>query len=230
MTTSLKKLLLISITLLLGVMSGGVKAQTTNYDFSFTGDTVYSSCNVLPYYNTNVPNSGSVSGQLTTTNGVVTSISGWVTNYPSTAYAPAGPLLTQAITGVGTINTSGVDGVDHWTNTSDNIITSAAPHLTSLGIDFTTATATYFLYYAPGSYALTGGYVYELDSSLLPFVPEATVVGKSSSFVLTCTSGCSSGGAPEIDGSLAPKVGFLLGCLFLMFGRKKQDLEPMMIS
>ena len=30
-----------------------------------------------------------------------------------------------------------------------------------------------------------------------------------------------SGGAPEIDGSLAPKVGFLLGCLFLMFGRKK---------
>ena len=28
-------------------------------------------------------------------------------------------------------------------------------------------------------------------------------------------------GAPEIDGSLAPKVGFLLGCLFLIFGRKK---------
>ena len=43
-------------------------------------------------------------------------------------------------------------------------------------------------------------------------------------------SGCGamygvSAGAPEIDGSLAPKVGFLLGCLFLMFGRKKQDLE-----
>ena len=30
-----------------------------------------------------------------------------------------------------------------------------------------------------------------------------------------------SAGAPEIDGSLAPKVGFLLGCLFLMFVRKK---------
>ena len=46
-------------------------------------------------------------------------------------------------------------------------------------------------------------------------------------------SGCGamygvSGGAPEIDGSLAPKVGFLLGCLFLMFGRKKQNTEPMM--
>ena len=214
-------------------MSGGVKAQTTNYDFSFTGDTVYSDGNKLPYYNTNVPNSGSVSGQLTTTNGVVTSISGWVTNYPSTAYAPAGPLLTQAITGVGTITTSGVHPGNHepWTNTSDNIITSAAPHLTSLGIDFTTATATYFLYYAPGgSPALTGSYVYELDSSLLMYTDQATVVGKSSSFVLTCTSGCSSGGAPEIDGSLAPKVGFLLGCLFLMFGRKKHNPEPILAS
>jgi len=37
-------------------------------------------------------------------------------------------------------------------------------------------------------------------------------------------------GAPEIDGSLAPKVGFLLGCLFLMFGRKKQNSEPMMTA
>ena len=37
-------------------------------------------------------------------------------------------------------------------------------------------------------------------------------------------------GAPEIDGSLAPKVGFLLGCLFLMFGRKKQSSEPMMTA
>ena len=37
-------------------------------------------------------------------------------------------------------------------------------------------------------------------------------------------------GAPEIDGSLAPKVGFLLGCLFLMFGRKKQNSESMMTA
>ncbi|MBU3548873.1 hypothetical protein [Polynucleobacter sp. P1-05-14] len=39
-----------------------------------------------------------------------------------------------------------------------------------------------------------------------------------------------SSGAPEIDGSLAPKVAFLLGCLFLMFGRKKQNTEPMMTA
>ena len=37
-------------------------------------------------------------------------------------------------------------------------------------------------------------------------------------------------GAPEIDGSLAPKVGFLLGCLFLMFGRKKQNTESMLTA
>ena len=29
-------------------------------------------------------------------------------------------------------------------------------------------------------------------------------------------------GVPEIDGSLIPQVGFLIACLFLMFGRKKQ--------
>ena len=39
--------------------------------------------------------------------------------------------------------------------------------------------------------------------------------------------GWSANGAPEIDGSLAPKVGFLLGCLFLMFGRKKLSPEPL---
>ena len=36
----------------------------------------------------------------------------------------------------------------------------------------------------------------------------------------------SSAGVPEIDGALAPKVGFLLACLFLMFGRKRQDVAP----
>ena len=47
----------------------------------------------------------------------------------------------------------------------------------------------------------------------------------NSNFDITATDG-----APEIDGSLPPKVGFLLGCLFLMFGRKKQNTEPMMVA
>ena len=38
------------------------------------------------------------------------------------------------------------------------------------------------------------------------------------------------GGAPEIDGSLAPKVGLLLGCLFLMFGRQKHPADLLHVS
>jgi len=64
----------------------------------------------------------------------------------------------------------------------------------------------------------------------------AIVTGGSNSPVSTVPSASYTYGvatlsaAPEIDGSLAPKVGFLLGCLFLMFGRKKQDSEPMMTA
>lgn len=37
-------------------------------------------------------------------------------------------------------------------------------------------------------------------------------------------------GAPEIDGSLTPKVGLLLGCLFFLMGRKKEVVEPMLTA
>jgi len=75
----------------------------------------------------------------------------------------------------------------------------------------------------------------------------STIAGYNMDSLYGCsTSACSSGasfnkigdptitvnssGAPEIDGSLAPKVGFLLGCLFLMFGRKKQNSESMLTA
>ena len=45
---------------------------------------------------------------------------------------------------------------------------------------------------------------------------------------LTYSAGA--GAAPEIDGSLAPKVGLLLCCLYFLFGRKKQNAEPQMIA
>ena len=54
--------------------------------------------------------------------------------------------------------------------------------------------------------------------------------GTTVSSVFSSQSAPAAAGAPEIDGSLAPKVGFLLGCLFLMFGRKKQNTEPMMMA
>jgi hypothetical protein len=37
-------------------------------------------------------------------------------------------------------------------------------------------------------------------------------------------------GVPEIDGALAPKVWFLLACLFLMFGGNKRDVAPIMTA
>ena len=35
---------------------------------------------------------------------------------------------------------------------------------------------------------------------------------------------------PEIDGALIPQVGFLLAGLFLIFGRKKQHREPLLLA
>ena len=76
----------------------------------------------------------------------------------------------------------------------------------------------------PGvAYAINGGYCFgctdPLPSQVNTQVRGNTVYASTYSFVQS--------GAPEIDGSLAPKVGFLLGCLFLMFGRKKQHTEAL---
>jgi hypothetical protein len=48
--------------------------------------------------------------------------------------------------------------------------------------------------------------------------------------VATASSTGSSAGVPEIDGALAPKVGFLLGCMSLIFGRKKESTESLMTA
>jgi len=83
------------------------------------------------------------------------------------------------------------------------------------------------------------------DQALLSLYDASTNarIGNSSSATVTYSSGpvyastelayqayvtANAIGAPEIDGSLTPKVGFLLGCLFLMFGRKKQAAEPIL--
>lgn len=59
---------------------------------------------------------------------------------------------------------------------------------------------------------------------LLQSSPLATneVLAPSGNYYGSNNATLSLAAAPEIDGSLAPKVGFLLGCLFLMFGRRKQ--------
>ena len=98
------------------------------------------------------------------------------------------------------------------------------------GAGFIASDPTSYIYIAPDA---------QLQIRLLP-VAQPLTYGISSTFIaLNSGSGPSTwsgapngtitqvGGAPEIDGSLAPKVGFLLGCLFLMFGRKKQYTEAL---
>ena len=209
MTTSLKKLLLVSITLLLGVMSDGVMASpptTTNYDFSAslsTGGTitaVFTADNSQTYY------SGTVNP--------FTNVSSLVDNgSAAVAYSPYSSMdggVTYTQYGV-----LGINGNLHvgssmiFTNSSGQYVALAMNNFNGVG-DFT-GTGSYGVYstlgLAKASFATGGG-----------------PVG------LTNVGWGVSSGAPEIDGSLAPKVGFLLGCLFLMFGRKKQNSEPMMTA
>ena len=92
---------------------------------------------------------------------------------------------------------------------NDNKFTYPSPYLTDTGFSFTTAAASFNI-------ESGGSTRYDLYSTV-----QSNIAG---------TLSASPTGAPEIDGSLAPKVGFLLGCLFLMFGRKKQNSESMMIA
>ena len=160
MSTSLKKLLLISITLLLGVMSGGVMAETVTY----IGGNVYQ-----------------------VNNGVST------TDYDF-----------STITGSYNANTTVLDA-NPWV---DNF-SYAQTWATAIGV----LSPSVYLNYYGNEAIVTGG--------------SLTTVGVNTSYnygVATLS------GAPEIDGSLAPKVGFLLGCLFLMFGRKKQNTEALLTA
>ena len=209
MTTSFKKLLLVSITLLLGVMSDGVMASpptTTNYDFSAslsTGGTitaVFTADNSQTYY------SGTVN-PFTNVSSLVDNGSAAVAYFPYSSM-DSGATFTQ-------YGVLGINGNLHvgssmiFTNSSGQYVALAMNNFNGVG-DFT-GTGSYGVYstlgLAQASFATGGG-----------------PVG------LTNVGWGVSSGAPEIDGSLAPKVGFLLGCLFLMFGRKKQNTEPMMTA
>jgi len=92
---------------------------------------------------------------------------------------------------------------------NDNKFTYPSPYLTDTGFSFTTAAAAFNI-------ESGGSTTYNLFST----VP-SSIAG---------TLFASYSGAPEIDGSLAPKVGFLLGCLFLMFGRKREVVEPILAA
>ena len=181
MTASLKKLLLISATLLLGVMSAGVAdAQTTTYTFSESFDSV-----------------ASIQGQV-----LVNS------DFTINGYSGVTSSL-GAVTGV--VNIPGATDV-YYVKQPGNFKTGNY----YFGFNFSGGGTAYSV--LVGSGCCDGGELF-LGPDL-----------KGSSLSFSQVSSVTLGGAPEIDGSLAPKVGFLLGCLFLMFGRKKQNSEPMMTA
>ena len=169
MTTSLKKLLLISITLLLGVISSGVMANTET--FITRGGSRY---------------------DLTTYSGpdafAIASNQAWWGNRD----------LAQAIASQLNLAPSSLG--------SENGYYGAFVAYSAYGGDYPNIL-----------------HAYTYQNALL----DANSTYTSDTYVVQVGVGA---GAPEIDGSLAPKVGFLLGCLFLMFGRKKQNSEPMMTA
>ena len=176
MTTSLKKLLLVLVTLLLSVMSVGLRAQSVTQV----------SGNEYAY------NNGSTT-----------------TNYD--------------------LSTVIYDG----SNTS-TIISSANPWNGSQ------ATANLFATAVGSNLGLPNGGglispLYQIDNNNAAYFNRVRgifdpAILLQNSYTYAVATVHSAGGAPEIDGSLAPKVGFLLGCLFLMFGRKKQNTELMMTA
>ena len=121
------------------------------------------------------------------------------------------------------VGTVGTDASGYFINGTLNVIsTMPGENIVNGNVDLgghVSSTSDYVMWFT-----LRDGYNQALLNS--PQNYGGTIMRAGSVAVATGTSGLSTGaGAPEIDGSLAPKVGFLLGCLFLMFGRKKQDLE-----
>ncbi len=205
MTTSLKKLLLISITLLLGVMSGGVMAVT---DYTYTETFINEGGSNETFSGVFQTNTGvgdqAILGWSNLTFGTNTNSS---LNHAATYFAssqswqPLGSynaqtnMFTTGAYGSWVMFTSNID--NGYGNTSWAILTDSSQKNSD---------------------------IFACDNSNCSASLNSTSLTTSTNFTVTTA------GAPEIDGSLAPKVGFLLGCLFLMFGRKKQNSEPMMTA
>ena len=197
MHNSFIRVLLVSITLLLGVMSNVVMAQTTNFDFTTTlsespGYGGATAAAYGSYYNSTSSSFYTLTGTFTTP-----STSGGNITLTSVNYGG------QAVTAFN-VKSSGTYSTSNGTISSLEFTFTPS---SSLGLPNNDMGALFSYNLLAAEYSAGRG---------VGYVAMSTVV--------------SPGGAPEIDGSLAPKVGFLLGCLFLMFGRKKHNPEPILAS
>ena len=193
MTTSIKKLLLVSVTLLLGMMSIGVTQAQTNYDFS-------------------VSVNGSTYDLITTTATYESNPS-----FFSPAYMP-------------------------WWGNRDLALDISLALGSNLGTPNTVNNPNYdprpvagTPFFAINIYTGSGSpYGYE-GFYIIPNIQWGcggctTAYFNDNPIVFAVLATAGSGVAPEMNASLIPQVGLLLACLFFLFGRKKENTEPMLTA
>ena len=112
-------------------------------------------------------------------------------------------------------NITGLLPVGSFGGYTDNKYSSVAPYITYIGVSFSTAGGNLNFYYDSTSgsayYALNDGVAGDLSRG-------------------TMTSSLSGGAAPEMNASFIPQVALMLACLFFLFGRKKENTEPMLVA
>ena len=196
-----KKLLAVVVVAISALFSlGNVQAQTYG---QYPSNQIYDAANDCP---TGCPGQSLTYTWATTTNPGTGGYSAAVnfnsggTNYSFTVYAVNGQYSDATFASAYLTNTP------WFTNSALALPTTAAVN-TQLGYSVG----------APPNIGALFAYSAPTGSSTVPVT-----------FWMSSTPMSAPSGAPEIDGSLAPKVGFLLGCLFLMFRRKKQTTEPML--
>lgn len=123
---------------------------------------------------------------------------------------------------------TGLLGVGALYSNDNKFISSGSPYYLSLsGFAFYTGAF-------PGdAYSATNAFVIQVTGSG-GSSPYGMFAGDSSSqgagsLTVSCISGCGDV-APEMNASLIPQVGLLLGCLFFLLGRKKENAEVGLIA
>ena len=130
-------------------------------------------------------------------------------------------------------NGSYVDNMGYFNNTNMPWIGSfSAAQTFSLALGGSLGTpAPYFFYNSESSYddAMgTDSYtIYAAQTNLGWNTSNILVRDGGASYNFATVSAVS---APEIDSSLIHQVGFLIGCLFLILGRRKENTEPMLAA
>ena len=187
MSSLLNKLILISVTLLLGVMSIGVKAQT-NYDFNGTTYTLNTYDGTWSQFQSAKPSYSNVL------------VTPW---WGSEDIAKTFALGISA--NLGFIDNSGLNSDGPMFVFSDSPLTTANYDPGDPGAPFP-YTVPASVYHAFGwDERLNFNWVYVSSSS-------------------------PSGVVPEMNASLIPQVGLLLGCLFFLMGRRNEVVEPMLAA